>query len=86
MEEAVKEVALDEGVRAALVDKSGDLFKILDFIYAYEHANWDSVAIKMVHYDLDLEDIVSAFVDALVWYKSLLDAIGEDDPEEPKDQ
>jgi len=79
MEEAVKEVALDEGVIAALVDKSGDFYYILEFIYAYEHANWDEIAIMMVKYDLDLEEITSAFVDALVWYKALLDAIAVDE-------
>ena len=78
MEEAVKEVALDESVRAALVDKSGDFYYILEFIYSYEHANWDDIAIRMVKYDLKLEEITQAFIDALVWYKSLLDAIEGD--------
>jgi len=81
MEEAAKEVALDEGVRAALVDKSGDFYYILEFIYAYEHANWDEIAIMMVKYDLELEDVTTAFVDALVWYKALLDAIAGDEEE-----
>jgi len=84
MEEAVKEVALDEGVRAALVEKSGDFYKILEFINAYEHANWDEIAINLVKYDLDLEEVTTAFVDALVWYKTLLDAIEGDDDEAKK--
>jgi len=78
MDAAAKEVALDEGVRAALVDKEGDFYKVLDFISAYEHANWDAVAIKLVQYNLELEDIITAFIDALVWYKALLDAIGDE--------
>ena len=77
MESAAKEVALDEKVREALVDKSGDFYKILEFIYAYEHANWDDVAIMMVQNNLDLEAVTAAFIDSLVWYKALLDAIGE---------
>jgi len=79
MEEAVKEVALDEGVRAALMDHSGDFYKVLEFIHAYEHANWDEIAIHMVTYNLDLEEVTTAFVDALVWYKALLDAIDVED-------
>ena len=79
MGDAVNEVALDEDVRAALVDKSGSFYKVLDFIYAYEHANWDSVAIMMVQNDLELEDITTAFIEALVWYKALLDAIVEEE-------
>jgi len=82
MEEAVKEVALDEGVRAALVEKTGDFYNILEFIHSYEHANWDEVAVKMVRYDLDLEEVTTAFVDALVWYKALLDAIEVDKEKE----
>ena len=78
MEEAVKEVALDERVREALVERKGDFYKILDFMYAYEHANWDSVAIKMVQNNLELEEITEAFIEALVWYKALLDAIGSE--------
>jgi len=81
MAEAAKEVALDEGVRSALVDKSGDLYKILEFIHAYEHANWDEIAIQMVKYDLELEEVTTAFIDALVWYKVLLDAIAGDEEE-----
>jgi len=79
MEEAVKEVALDEAVKAALVEKAGDFYKILEFIHAYEHADWDKIAIQMVKYDLDLEEVTTAFVDSLVWYKALLDAIDGDD-------
>ena len=79
MATAVKEVALDEDVRAALVDKKGDFYKVLDFIRAYEHANWDDVAIKMVQNNLDLESVTEAFVEALVWYKTLLDAIGKEE-------
>jgi len=82
MDAAVKEVALDESVREALVDKTGDYFKVLDFIYAYEHANWDSVAIKMVQNNLELGDLTTAFIEALVWYKTLLDAISSEDEEE----
>ena len=78
MEDAVKEVSLEANVKEALVDKSGVLYKVLDFIHAYEHANWDSIAIMMVQNNLELEEVTTAFIDALVWYKALLDAIGSD--------
>lgn len=78
MEKAVNEVALDESVIDALVNKSGNLYKVLEFIHAYEHASWDEIAILMVKYNLKLEDVTTAFVDALEWYKNLLDAISDD--------
>lgn len=79
MEKAVDEIAVDEQVREALVEKSGDFYKILQFIHAYEHANWDEIAILMVTHNLELEAVTTAFVDALVWYKALLDAISEEE-------
>ena len=82
MKEAASEVALDENVRLALVEHSGEFYKVLEFIFAYERANWDDVAIKMVQNNLDLDQITTAFVDALVWYKALLDSIGESGDEE----
>jgi len=78
MEQAVTEVGLNDDVKAALVDKKGAFYKILDLMTAYERANWDDVAMKLVKYNLDLEDITTAFVDALVWYKSLFEAMDDD--------
>lgn len=78
IEKAVNEVALDENVKDALVNKSGDLYKVVEFIYAYEHARWDEIAILMVKYNLKLDEVTTAFVSALEWYKTLLDAISED--------
>ena len=84
MEKAVDEVALDVNVKAALVEKSGTLYKVLEFIQAYEHAYWDEIAILIVKYNLNLEEVTTAFVDALKWYKQLLDAIPNDTATEPK--
>ncbi|MCL2226162.1 MAG: HDOD domain-containing protein [Oscillospiraceae bacterium] len=78
MQEAANEISLDEHVREALVENKGDFYKVMEFIYAYERANWDDVAIKMVQNNLDLDEVTTAFIDSLVWYKALLDAIGED--------
>jgi len=38
----------------------------------------------MVKHNLDLEDVTTAFVDALNWYKTLLDAIAIDEEEAAK--
>jgi len=81
MPEAVKEVALDEKVRQALVEKSGDYYQVLDLLYAYERADWDTVSVMILKHDLKVEDIVEAFIEALVWYKRLLEAIDEEPSE-----
>jgi len=78
MEHAVTEVGLNDDVKAALVENKGAFYKILDLMDAYERANWDDVAMKLVKYNLDLEDITTAFVDALVWYKSLFEPMDDE--------
>ena len=78
MEQAVQEVAVDSMVREALVDRSGDLFKVLDFMYAYERADWHKVSVILIRNGIKGEAAGQAFVDALVWYHQLLDSIDEE--------
>jgi len=81
MEEAIKEVAVDNMVYAALVEKKGVLFKVLDFIYKYEHADWNNISIIMIQNNISGEDVNKAFVEALVWYHQLLISIDEEKAE-----
>ena len=75
MEEAVQEVALNELVREALVERKGKLSIVMDFIHAYERADWNSVAIALIENNLNGAEVAKAFTDALVWYHELLDSI-----------
>ena len=75
MSRAIQEVAVDERVRRALVDNQGELFDVLSLVFAYERADWDRVSVLMLKYNLSVEAINEAFIDALVWYKDLLTAI-----------
>ena len=77
MEEAIQEVSIDNRVREALVNKSGELYKVLDLIYAYEHADWDKASIVMIQNNTDIETVSNAFIDALQWYNQLLQAIDD---------
>ncbi|MDL2218412.1 HDOD domain-containing protein [Christensenellaceae bacterium OttesenSCG-928-M15] len=77
MEEAIKEVAVDERVKRTLVDKTGDLYEVLDLIYAYEKANWDMVSVNMIRNNVQTEAVTKAFIEALVWYKELLSGIDD---------
>ena len=72
MEEALQQIALDEEVKRALVKRQGDVYKILDFIFTYERADWDQCSIMMIQSGVDLEAVNKAFVDAAFWYHSLL--------------
>lgn len=77
MEMAIKEVAVDDKVRQALVEHSGELYPVLELIYAYEHASWDQVSILMIRHNTDIDTVSTAFVDALKWYTLLLTSIDE---------
>jgi len=75
MDEAIREVALNELVRDALVDGKGKLSVVMDFIRDYERADWNSVAISIINNSLDGALVGKAFTDALIWYHELLDSI-----------
>ncbi len=73
MPEAIKEVSVNDKIRTALVDHKGDLYEVMQLIYAYERADWEGVATMMIRKEIDVEQINTAFLNALVWYKELLD-------------
>ncbi len=73
MAKAIAEISVNEKIRAALVDNQGELYEVLRLICAYERADWESVAITMIRKDIGVEAITKAFLDALIWYKELLE-------------
>lgn len=77
MDEAIREVAVDDRVRKALVDHEGDLVPVMDLIYAYERADWDEANKIMIRNGIGVEAVSGAFVDALVWYDQLLATIDD---------
>lgn len=83
MVEAIAEVSVDQRVFDALVLQKGELYRVLEFIYAYEHADWDRVSIMQIQNGLGAEETSKAFVDALIWYDQLLQSI---DSEEEADE
>lgn len=78
MESAIKEVSVNEHVARALVDHSGNLYPVLELIYAYERADWDKTTVLMIKNNITIDQLSEAFVDAMVWYKQLLESIDED--------
>ncbi|MCL2165798.1 MAG: HDOD domain-containing protein [Clostridiales bacterium] len=76
MEDALKEVALDEEVKRALLKRQGDIYTVLAFIFLYEKADWDQCSIMMIQNGVEFEEVNQAFVDACYWYYDLLDIIG----------
>ncbi len=75
MEKAVKEIFVNDMISDALVKKSGKLYVVLELIIAYERADWEKVAYLMVLNEINPSDISECFIDALEWYKELLENI-----------
>ncbi len=72
---AVQNVAVNQRVRDALVDKGGILYPVMELIYAYEKADWDAVTFLMIHNNVPIEAVSNAFVNALTWYNKLLKSL-----------
>ena len=78
MEDAIKEVAVDDNVRASLVEQSGKLYPVIEFMYAYERADWNKVTITTIRNDINGAAVGQAFVDAMIWYHQLLGTIANE--------
>ena len=79
MSRAIEEIAADSEVRDALINKEGPLSDVLALIFAYERADWHNASIIMVKSGVDIEELTQAFLDALYWYRQILDAIDAED-------
>jgi EAL and modified HD-GYP domain-containing signal transduction protein len=71
IEEALKIIPVTDKISNALIHKTGDYAKILEFIYTYETANWTEVSRLMILDKLDSEDIFDAYMNAVLWYSSI---------------
>ena len=76
--QAIEEVAASSEIKEALVDRKGRLNEVLKLIFAYEHADWHNTSLIMVQNNIDIKDLTKAFLEALQWYRQLLDAIEDE--------
>lgn len=76
MSQAVLEIPLDDRVRQALVEKSGSFAPILELIYEYERADWDTCMRILIQNNVSVDAVHNSFVQALAWYNQLLSITG----------
>jgi len=74
MPEALDMVKVSKNVREALLEDKGDFAKILDFIKCYENADWTEISRILVLEDIDMNDVYTAYLGALRWYRDLIPA------------
>ena len=82
MEEAINEVAADDEIKDALVNKRGRIYEVLSLIFAYDRADWHNASLIMVRNNIDIEVLSKAYLDSIVWYRQLLDSMDLDEEEE----
>jgi len=71
MEEALKLVYLPQEIVTALTEGKGELAEVIDFVKAYEQANWAEVSRVMVLKEIEMDPVYTAYTDALEWYGKL---------------
>ena len=71
MEEALKLVYLPKEIISALTEGEGRLATVLDFVKAYEQANWNEVSRVLLIENVDTDSVYNAYVDALEWYSKM---------------
>ena len=74
MPEALDIVQVSKNVREALLEDKGDFAKVLDFIKCYEDADWTEISRILVLEDIDMNDVYTAYLGALRWYRDLIPA------------
>ncbi|MCR4588593.1 MAG: HDOD domain-containing protein [Lachnospiraceae bacterium] len=71
MEEALAMVKVSKDIRQALLDKTGPLFPVLDFMRQYEDASWQEISRQMMLKEINMDQVYSAYIQSLVWYRDL---------------
>ncbi len=77
MKEALAMVNVSKEITEALVDKKGEMAKVLDFVQNYELASWQELSRLMIVYDIKEGPVYDAYTEALSWYRDLFGSVEE---------
>ncbi|MCL2168598.1 MAG: HDOD domain-containing protein [Defluviitaleaceae bacterium] len=75
MKQALEKVKISGEIKRALIHRQGVLAPVLDFVFAYEMANWHEVNEIIQHNNIEPENVFSVFMDTTRWYGWLLKAV-----------
>ena len=71
MKEALKKVKVSKMIEKALLDKSGEMYDILEFVQSYETGNWAETNRLMLLKNIDSKDVFNAYKNTLEWYRDI---------------
>ena len=72
MEEALSMVRVSDKIRTALLEHTGPMAEVLNFIVKYESAEWQEVSRQLVLKNIEISDVSQAWVSSLQWYAKLI--------------
>ena len=73
MAEALKQVHVDDDIKSALLERKGPFAPVYGFVMAYEQSDWKTVSREAILNDTTVDEIFEAYINATLWYKSLLE-------------
>ncbi|MCL2017065.1 MAG: HDOD domain-containing protein [Defluviitaleaceae bacterium] len=79
MEEALKVIVVSKDIHEALVAGTGSFFPILNFMMAYESAQWSEVNRLMALHNLDIERVFASYIETIRWYSSITSLVVEEE-------
>lgn len=71
MKEALDLVKVSKDISGALLDGTGKYAPVLDFINAYENANWSEVSRQLILKNAEDSAVYDAYTDSLRWFRDL---------------
>ena len=71
MKEALEIVKVSKSIHDALLEKTGPLAPVMNFMREYENASWQEVSRLMVLSNIDMDPVYEAYVGSLKWYRDL---------------
>lgn len=74
MEEALTIIKVSKAISNALLERTGELGEVLNFIIQYENASWQEVSRLLLLKNVSTEQVYKAYSDTLEWYKKLFES------------
>ena len=71
MKEALKKVKVSKQIEKALIEDKGDLAQVLNFMVAYENADWGEIDRLLILKNIESDKIEEAYKHSLEWYRDL---------------
>lgn len=77
MSEALAMVNVSKEITEALVNKNGEMARVLNFMQQYELASWAELSRQMIVYNIKEGPVYDAYIEALSWYRDLFGNMDE---------